>query len=821
MVRLRSRHRRLALGGLLLLAFRPLAAQTPAPTVFTTDHLRLGFDAAGHLVSLLNPATATEYVPTGQRAPLLSLVFDSVAVKPVAMTHDARKKRLRLRYPNGYVATLAAETKGGYTRFELLALTPRNDVKLVIWGPYPTRIGEQVGETVGVAHDGAFGIGIQALNLKTLGGYPTHENDIDPAYDIFQTGNLVDVASDQKVLYRGQTAKPAPFGSVLQAYCRNRFTDRVIANWDHPRYVAPAFRDGGVIGSKIALWGAPEARLLTTIGNIELAEGLPHPLLDGVWAKQSPAATASYLILNFGENNVGDAIELTRKAGLRYFYHGGPFENWGHFRLNAREFPNDWAGLRTCVERAEAAGLRVGLHTLSNFITTNDPYVTPQPDPRLAVVGSSSLAAPVDETTTQLVVQSPQFFNQMKNNTLKTVRVGDELIRYRAVSDAPPWTLLDCARGAFKTTPQRHQPGDTVRKLMDHPYQVFLADFPLQDEMARTLARLYNETGLRQISFDGLEGCWATGLGQYGLQLFVNTWYDHLKPGLKGAVVTDASTPGHFFWHQFTRMNWGEPWYAGFRESQTQYRLKNQDYFRRNLMPGMLGWFSVKPETSLEDLEWLLARAAGFDAGFALATSIDALRKHGQGDAVLDAVKTWETARMAGAFSAEEKTALRNINREFHLETAEGGWRLTPVHQAYFVHEPKTRQPGEPTASAFEFANPHREQPLRFTLRVLNDEKGSTARLDNPVLEVNGTHRIEVPFALEQGQVLQADGKTLRLLDPQWHLLRTVPLPNGLPTLRTGPNAIRMDGAFGGSEKASAKLEFRSLGEGKVVGQTK
>jgi RNA polymerase sigma factor (sigma-70 family) len=131
--------------------------------------------------------------------------------------------------------------------------------------------------------------------------------------------------------------------------------------------------------------------------------------------------------------------------------------------------------------------------------------------------------------------------------------------------------------------------------------------------VARRLADLFNQTGLMQISFDGLEGNWSTGMGQYGRTLFVTTWYDHLRDDLRGRVINDASNPGHYFWHIYTRMNWGEPWYAGFRESQTEYRLKNQEYFRRNLMPCMLGWFNITAQTSLEDIEWLLARAAGFD----------------------------------------------------------------------------------------------------------------------------------------------------------------------------------------------------------------
>src|SRR6185437_13740292 len=130
---------------------------------------------------------------------------------------------------------------------------------------------------------------------------------------------------------------------------RNR--DRVISNWGHDKYLAPAFHDGGVIGSKICLFGCPAAKALENIGAIELAEGLPHPIIDGIWGKISPGATASYLIVDFSESNVDRAIEMTKRAGLKYLYHSSPFQTWGHFKLKPKLFPNGWDGLRTCVEK--------------------------------------------------------------------------------------------------------------------------------------------------------------------------------------------------------------------------------------------------------------------------------------------------------------------------------------------------------------------------------------------------------------------------------------------------------------------------------------
>ena len=45
-------------------------------------------------------------------------------------------------------------------------------------------------------------------------------------------------------------------------------------------------------------------------------------------------------------------------------------------------------GIVQAVLNRLGAGVRLGVHTLSNFITPNDPYVTPKPDPRLARIGN-------------------------------------------------------------------------------------------------------------------------------------------------------------------------------------------------------------------------------------------------------------------------------------------------------------------------------------------------------------------------------------------------------------------------------------------------
>ena len=470
---------------------------------------------------------------------------------------------------------------------------------MVLWGPYPIDIHDLVGEVVGVVRNSEIAVGIQALNAKTLGGYPSEESDIEPdGHEADDPGAYPGLPEELKKQqrWRGDTARITPFGSSLQAYCRNRDRQRIISNWGNEKFVALPFNDGGVIGSKVALFASPASEALTTIGEIEVAEGLPHPMLDNVWAKTAPSATASYLIVDFGEATIDRAIAMTQQAGLKYLYHSSPFETWGHFKLKPALFPRGWDGFRDCVEKGRKAGLGLGFHTLSNFITPNDAYVTPVPDPRLARIGSSELTADIDPSQAEIPVADPSWFQ--KKSVLNTVMIGEELVRYDAVSAEAPWRLLGCRRGEWGTKAVAHQKGEPVGKLMDQGYKVFLSDASLSEEIARNIAAFCNHTGAIQLSLDGLEGNWSTGMGQYGRTLFTKAWYDALKPELQGRMINDASNPGHFNWHIATRYNWGEPWYAGFRQSQTLYRLKNQLFYTRNLIPRMLGWFSIRRETT-------------------------------------------------------------------------------------------------------------------------------------------------------------------------------------------------------------------------------
>ncbi|HSG67347.1 MAG TPA: hypothetical protein VK994_01475 [Bacteroidales bacterium] len=780
---------------------------------FRAGSMGIRFDPGGKITALYDDDNGIDYLHPDSLTYLVHMRFDKEIIEPVSMKYIAEESTMYFYFPADHEVKIKVGEHDRYISFELVDIRSNDKPDLLVWGPVFTGIGQTIGETVGVVRDQKFAIGIQSLNPKTLGGYPWLESDVMPEMDYFDQDDYSDLKKGGigHTLYRIEAARPVKGGSVLHAYCRNRYYERSIENWGYNNYVVKPYEDDGLIGSSIAIFGCPPDQVLPTLAEIEVEEGLPHPTLNGEWSKTAKGASAVYMILDFGRDDIEKALSYVEKAGLKYLYHSGPFETWGHFVLNEGYFPEGRKSLKECTEIAGSKGISIGLHTLSNFITTNDAYVTPVPDRRLAAVGSTQVLEAIGKGNDRIIIGDPAHFNQFTNNYLKAARIGDEIVRYAAVSETEPWQLLDCQRGAFGTDAAPHASGDTIIKLADHAYKVLLSNPELTVEIAKNIADLYNETGVRQISFDGLEGCRSTGLGNYGEILLTTTWYDHLNDDIRSHFIADASRTTHFFWHIFTRMNWGEPWYAGFRESQTEYRLKNQKYFDRNYIPNMLGWFLMRPNTSIEDIEWLTARSAAFDAGFAFVTSYEALEKNGLTNDILDAIGLWEKARQGNAFTPELRELMKDVNNEFHLEaTDEKTLMLRRIYPHRISYTRMPRQPGEPGHSSLEFETPEGEQVLQF---IITSAKG---KLLNPVLEIDGNRSITVPAVLNEGEHIKYDGAYAGVYSADWRLLKSISLDAGQLTLDKGIHKADVTCEFAGSE-GEMKVELRISGETEII----
>jgi hypothetical protein len=247
-----------------------------------------------------------------------------------------------------------------------------------------------------------------------------------------------------------------------------------------------------------------------------------------------------------------------------------------------------------------------------------------------------------------------------------------------------------------------------------------------------------------------------------------------------------------------------------------EYRIQNQGLFERNYLPNMLGWYLLTPATTLSDMEWMLARAAGFNAGFALATSMDAIRNNSELGPILDAIREWETARRSGVFTQAQRALMKDPKNEFHLEAAgNGAWRLSPYHEtAPFRHEKIVRQPGEPTSARWTFTTRDAKQPMQFKLRVAGD--GGT--IADPSFDVDRSARITFGVELQPGQTLVCEGTTTgRVYDEKGRQVRTVAASGAIPTMATGQHEVRFACEFKGASTPVVTVTFKTRGEAIAV----
>jgi hypothetical protein len=214
----------------------------------------------------------------------------------------------------------------------------------------------------------------------------------------------------------------------------------------------------------------------------------------------------------------------------------------------------------------------------------------------------------------------------------------------------------------------------------------------------------------------------------------------------------------------------------------------------------------MTPETSLEDTEWLLARAAGYEAGFCLCTSPETVNANGDGEAIMKAIRTWETARMAGAFSEEQKARMQKLENEFSL--TQDGPRSWSMVQTY---SKKDRLPVSGSVDV-SVDNPFMAQWMWLIVQVPTGTTLTDLRLTygRQVMEFPGA--IEGPCALRYRPGMEA-----KLVDGHWKFVRILAL-NGKPIeCPRGKDTIHVSGKISGDKPAEVKVEIRLLGPAERV----
>ena len=799
--------------------------------VLDTIYLEVGLDGKGFICSFFDKKSSCEYLPQGEQAPLLALYNGKTFIKPISIDYNANGGKITLEYPNGSKAIIRVDDKSDYLRFELFSLEPRNGVEAVVWGPYATSIDENIGETICVVRNQKFAIGLQALNINTLEGLPDGDDDvagegvIDPlpgqqvpdsiknkiGHKVEVNVNITGDMPDYIRLYRGSAAVKKSYGSELRLFSRDRRIARIIRNWhgvkDYTQYVEPI--DVDFTGSAIAMFGCPAPLTLELIEKIELGENLPHPMINGEWIKKSDIPGEPYLL---NEGDPVKSIKYAKACGFKLIHMGDFFTSWGHFGVITKRFPRGAADIMKASKTAREDGISLGVHTLSMFTTKNDPYITPIPSDSLCKTGSSIILKDIGTADETIYIRDPVYFRNLGNT--HTVKIDKELINYRMVSEQEPWMLIDCKRGQYGTVVCAHKQGTTVDKLTNDDYSGFFPDIQLQDKYARRLAEVCNETGVDLMDFDGFGGGSPTGHGSYGAARFVDLWYKNID---RYRITCGAGT-FHYYWHIYAFMNWGEPWYNALRESQVNYRIENQRYFERNLMPGMLGWFTLNNDYRQEEVEWIQARSIAFNAGYLLRVD-ESIEKNGFKNHLFEEIREWQKARKANAFSPEQKKQMKDPQNDFHLEkTGDDKWNLYPVKlNRGFVHKFRDVQTGEPITSKFEINNPFQSQPLQFYIFSSAVDNDFHASVSNIQLKINNYQTIKLDVLLRAGDRVLCDGDKVYLCDKTWNKLKIIS-SDQIPVCENGKDEILVTSEFGGIKSPRLDFEFKLVGTPEKIG---
>jgi hypothetical protein len=175
-----------------------LSRSSNAQVSFISGELKMSINKQGSITELSNSLTSKNYLSLDTLSPLITLVSNDIRYKPASMAYDKIQKKITLAYPTtGVSIDVRVSSKNTHLVLEIIRAAPESKIDAIVWGPIPNTISKTIGEIIGVVRDGEVSLGIQVLNIKTLGGdYPTREGS---------------------TWARGIAAVPAKWGSTLQA----------------------------------------------------------------------------------------------------------------------------------------------------------------------------------------------------------------------------------------------------------------------------------------------------------------------------------------------------------------------------------------------------------------------------------------------------------------------------------------------------------------------------------------------------------------------------------------------------------------------------
>lgn len=723
-------------------------------STFKTEYFEIKIDAKGFITSMKNHTVNPhrEFCPEDKPSPLMCLYdgMNNTLYEPQSAEFNETVGTITLTYANKSLAEIRLEEKNKYFKFTLLSLSPRENIDEIQWGSYQTNISNLFGEVIGVARDTSeaknFAIGVLALNDKTTGGVMNTPGDAAPFQYIIHSpdpesiplpshlheGQLFSIGGDgisdvafyahHEAYYRILYGNSALIDSAGRVYITYHSMDRTrereilfslipFLETNAPNHIeVQPIPDLDYIGSSIALWGSPDSTaLLDVIENIVLAEGLPHPTINGKWIKD-PAryipdvstsgglfdSTLSYTSqLGFKAVHANDLPMYKPDRGDNGYIDGPGFEKKPFHFTSGDKSHKEFADLLSEKE------IMLGRHTINTSLAEGTKDVSPIPNDSLCYQIRRVLVQDISATDTEIEVKDPLHLDEIASweghcENLNMIKIGKELIHYLGISETAPYVLQNVSRGYWGTEASGHQAHDTIYKLqvtINYGYDGIIPNIFLQDRIAEYYADVSHINGIHFMDLDGQEFLFNQGHGYYSVKRYFRSMFNraeaHGIPYLRvtGATLSEGS------WHYQSVWNVGggtnmydveaRQWGTSTSEGKDLRDVTFANYF-----PASFGInFGLDQHSTVADFEHIQAISVGVGATYMLALDQEGIESCPRKYEIFKAVRTWEDARAANAFPRNIKKLLADPEKNWTLKQAgtKDGWILRELQNGETV----------------------------------------------------------------------------------------------------------------------------------------
>ena len=446
---------------------------------------------------------------------------------------------------------------------------------------------------------------------------------------------------------------------------------------------AEAHRGVKLRGTKAALIASATPAFLDAMDAAEAGLDLPR----GVQSRRDPRMCQSiYWTSAISPANVDEHIELAKRGGftkmLIYYTSlcagGGGYWGIADYVPARGAYPKGYDSIREMLDKIKAAGIMPGIHLLQTFIGLGTHYVTPVADSRLNLKTHFTLAKPLSELDSGDLYVQEDPSDSPTNTASRILAFGGELLAYKGFTTERPYKFTGVTRGAHRTKVVAHPKGQ-IGGILD------ICEFgaascyidqntDLQDEIAEKIAKIY-DCGFEFMYNDGSEGASVP----QGIHV-ANAQYRVWKKLAKKPLFTEGAAKSHFGWHHQAGANAFDVFSPeSFKKMIVRWPLYEAPIMRENFTQLDFGWWNCRlPSdstvgTQMDMWEFGTSKAASWDCPISIQMSPSNFGQHPRADDLIEVIRRWEDVRAKNWLTPEQRTALRDGAREFHLYVNEKG----------------------------------------------------------------------------------------------------------------------------------------------------